>query len=317
MTTVSNGQLAVNQLLADAGRYDAVLMDVQMPVLNGYDATEAIRAAGLTLPVVAMTANVMEEDRQRAAEAGMDAHVAKPVDVEILIAILRDLAPGVVPEAAPGARDSLPAAALSAPAYALPAHLPGIDLDTALARMGGNYDALAALLKRFERTHGDTVLDVRAAIGSGERLTAVQSLHRLRGVAANLGANEVARLSAVVETALHQHHTEAALHAALDHLALALDTVAGGARVLDIQEEMIPSSNIDQAELALTLAELQSLLQNNNLKALEHFRMLRPSLAAMQHAVQLAEAVESLDFERAARLVDEVIQEMKQRKDSA
>jgi len=317
VTMVSNGQLAVNQLLADAGRYDVVLMDVQMPVLNGYDATEAIRAAGLTLPVVAMTANVMEEDRQRAAEAGMDAHVAKPVDVEILIAILRDLAPGVVPEAAPGARDGLPAAPLSAPVYALPAHLPGIDLDTALARMGGNYDALAALLKRFERTHGDTVLEVRAAIGSGERLTALQALHRLRGVAANLGANEVARLSAVVETALHQRHTDTALHAALDQLALALETVVSGARLLDVQEQIIPSSNINQVELALALAELQSLLQNNNLKALEHFRTLRPALAAMEHAEQLAEAIESLDFEKAARLVDEVIQEMKQRKDSA
>jgi len=316
VTMVSNGQLAVNQLLADAGRYDVVLMDVQMPVLNGYDATEAIRAAGLTLPVVAMTANVMEEDRQRATEAGMDAHVAKPVDVEILIAILRDLVPGVVPEAAPGASDSLPAA-LSAPAYALPAHLPGIDLDTALARMGGNYDALAALLKRFERTHGDTVLEVRAAIGSGERLAALQALHRLRGVAANLGANEVARLSAVVETALHQHHTDTTLHAALDHLTAALDTVVGGARLLDIREDLIPRGNINQAELAVTLAELQSLLQNNNLKALEQFRMLRPSLAAMEHAEQLAEAVESLDFERAARLVDELTQEMKQRKDSA
>ncbi|KQN65338.1 hybrid sensor and regulator [Duganella sp. Leaf61] len=317
VTMVSNGQLAVNQLLDDAGRYDVVLMDLQMPVLNGYDATEAIRAAGLTLPVVAMTANVMEEDRQRAAEAGMDAHVAKPVDVEILIAILRDLAPGVVPEGAPGAREGLSAAPLSAPVYALPAHLPGIDLDTALARMGGNYDALAALLKRFERTHGDTALEVRAAIGSGERLTALQALHRLRGVAANLGANEVARLSAVVETALHQRHTDTALHAALDQLALALETVVSGARLLDIQEQIIPSSNINRSELALALAELQSLLQNNNLKALEHFRTLRPALAAMQHAEQLAEAVESLDFEKAARLVDEVTQQMKQRKDSA
>ena len=121
----------------------------------------------------------------------------------------------------------------------------------------------------------------------------------------------------VVETALHQHHTETALHAALDQLALALETVVGGARLLDVQEQIIPSSNINQAELALTLAELQSLLQNNNLKALEHFSTLRPALAAMQHAEQLAEAVESLDFETAARLVDELTQEMKQRKDSA
>jgi len=308
---VTNGQLAVDALLAHADRYDVVLMDVQMPVLNGYDATEAIRAAGLTLPVVAMTANVMEEDRHRAAQAGMNAHVAKPVDVEQLIAILRDLAPHTVaPETPPAPTVADP---LAAAVYTLSADLPGIDLDTALARMGGNYDALAALLKRFERTHGDTVIEVRAAIGAGQRQPAAQALHRLRGVAANLGANEVARLTAAAEAALHGNHPDLALHAALDQLALALDTVIGGARGIDVTEETIPTSNTSADEMVQKLAELQSLLQNNNLKALELARALRPALAGMEHAAALAEAVDSLNFDAAGLLV----QAMMQRKDSA
>jgi PAS domain S-box-containing protein len=307
---VSNGQLAVEALLRDASRYDLVLMDVQMPVLNGYDATEAIRAAHITLPVVAMTANVMEEDRHRAAQAGMNAHVAKPVDVEELIAILRDLAPHVV---APEAPATHAVTAEAAAAYALPDDLPGIDLDTALARMGGNYDALAALLKRFERTHGDTVLEVRAAVGAGQRQPAAQALHRLRGVAANLGANEVARLTANAEAALHGNHPDLALHAALDLLQAALETVIGGARTINLAEETIPTSNTSPDELAQKLAELQSLLQNNNLKALEYVRALRPALAGMEHAAALADAVDSLNFDAAGRLV----QAMMQRKDSA
>ena len=307
----SNGQLAVDLLLRDAQRYDLVLMDVQMPVLNGYDATEAIRAAHITLPVVAMTANVMEEDRHRAAQAGMNAHVAKPVDVEHLIAILRDLAPhAVAPEAAPM---PVVADAAGAAAYTLPDDLPGIDLDTALARMGGNYDALAALLKRFERTHGDTVLEVRAAIGAGQRQPAAQALHRLRGVAANLGANEVARLTAGAEAALHGNHPDLALHAALDLLQQALATVIGGARTIDLAEENMPTSNTSPDQLAQKLADLQSLLQNNNLKALENFRALRPALAELEHAAALAEAIDSLNFDAAGQLV----QAMMQRKDSA
>jgi signal transduction histidine kinase/CheY-like chemotaxis protein len=309
---VSNGQLAVDALLRDASRYDLVLMDVQMPVLNGYDATEAIRAARITLPVVAMTANVMEEDRHRAAQAGMNAHVAKPVDVEQLIAILRTLAPHAVApdtQAAPVAAEAPAAAAL----YALPDDLPGIDLDTALTRMGGNYDALAALLKRFERTHGDTVLEVRAAIGAGQRQPAAQALHRLRGVAANLGANEVARLTAGAEAALHGNHPDLALHTVLDQLQQALETVIGGARTINVTEETIPTSNTSPDLLAQKLAELLSLLQNNNLKALEYFRALRPALAEMEHAAALAEAVDSLNFDAAGQLV----QAMMQRKDSA
>ena len=83
---LDNGQLAVERLASAADHYDVVLMDVQMPVLNGYDATAAIRAMGLHhLPVIAMTANVMEEDRRRATAAGMDAHLAKPIDVEDLV----------------------------------------------------------------------------------------------------------------------------------------------------------------------------------------------------------------------------------------
>ena len=307
---VSNGRQAVDALLSQPARYDVVLMDVQMPVLNGYDATEAIRAAGVTLPVVAMTANVMEEDRQRAAQAGMNAHVAKPVDVEELIAILRRLAPHAVAPAAPAAAPV--AQAPPAAAYTLPDDLPGIDLDTALARMGGNYDALAALLRRFERTHGDTVLDVRAALGAGQRQAAAQLLHRLRGVAANLGATEVARLTASAEAALHGDHPDLALHGALDALQLALTTVVTGARAINVIEETIPTSNTSLDELAQTLAELQGLLQNNNLKALEYVRALRPALAEQEHAA-LADAVDSLNFDAAARLVQAIMQ----RKDSA
>ncbi|KQQ40308.1 hybrid sensor and regulator [Duganella sp. Leaf126] len=322
---VGNGQLAVQRLLADASRYDVVLMDVQMPVMNGYDATVAIRAAGLTLPVVAMTANVMEEDRQRAADVGMDAHVAKPVDVEMLIALLRDLAPHAAGPAAPTA--TVAAAPVAPAAYALPPDLPGIDLDTALARMGGNFDALAALLKRFERTQGDAVLAVRAALVAGEDQTARQLLHRLRGVAANLGANEVARMAAQVECALHANHADSAVHAALDQLATALAVVADGIRLLNVDEQIIPYSNTDRAELVQKLAHLQSLLQNNNLKALEDFAALRPALADMEHAVPLAQAVDNLDFDAAAALVHAIMQgvqgktdgeaAMKQRKDNA
>ncbi|EEF22673.1 two-component sensor protein histidine protein kinase, putative, partial [Ricinus communis] len=88
----ANGKLAVERLAAAPERYDVVLMDIQMPVMNGYDATREIRRQGLlTLPIIAMTANVLEDDRRRAAEAGMNAHVAKPIDVEELITVLTRL----------------------------------------------------------------------------------------------------------------------------------------------------------------------------------------------------------------------------------
>ncbi|MBO4295362.1 MAG: response regulator, partial [Desulfovibrio sp.] len=88
-----NGQEAVDKVAASRpGRYDAVLMDIQMPVMNGYDATKAIRAladpALASIPVVAMTANAMQEDIERARQCGMDGHIAKPIDIEAMLGTL-------------------------------------------------------------------------------------------------------------------------------------------------------------------------------------------------------------------------------------
>ena len=91
---VENGQLAVDRFLASAeGEFDAILMDVQMPVMNGHEATKAIRASGRRdareIPIIAMTANAFAEDEKEALKAGMDIHLTKPVDVKLLKRIIR------------------------------------------------------------------------------------------------------------------------------------------------------------------------------------------------------------------------------------
>jgi CheY-like chemotaxis protein len=93
ITEAADGQMAVNLFTAsEPGSYDAILMDIMMPVMNGYDATKAIRASkhpeAETIPIIAMTANAYREDVEMAKEAGMNAHVAKPIDVDLLLSIL-------------------------------------------------------------------------------------------------------------------------------------------------------------------------------------------------------------------------------------
>ena len=92
---VENGQLAVEEFeRCEPGRYDAILMDVQMPVLNGYDATKHIRGLSrpdaAQIPIIAMTANAFAEDVKEALDAGMNAHVAKPIDPQQLSMTLSD-----------------------------------------------------------------------------------------------------------------------------------------------------------------------------------------------------------------------------------
>jgi two-component system sensor histidine kinase/response regulator len=390
--TAVNGERAVALLRDQPRRCDAVLMDIQMPVMNGYEAAAAIRRMGLTaLPLIAMTANVTDEDRASASAAGMDAHVPKPIDVEQLVATLARLA---LPAAAAAktttttatatAMTSTTTAAIAKPAAAAMAAMPtvpatttataagatpaadGIDLAPALQRMGGDRAALSALLRRFAASNADTVAELRALLAEARRDEAKLLLHRLRGVAGNLGAVDVARQCARAEAALGPlatdsvatprragtaTDTEAEAETEAAAFATGVDdaptpaattgsrrpaTAAGAALAVALEEPLgaleaalavvragidalpapaaaaaaLPDGiDIDSAALKLVLAEFQTLLQNNNLHALERFHALRPALAARHCDVEaVAAALETLDFPRAHRLVDELLQ---------
>ncbi|MDN4054368.1 response regulator [Massilia sp. YIM B02763] len=298
-----DGQAAVAMLAEDAARYDAVLMDLQMPVMDGYEATAAIRAMGLSgLPVIAMTANAFEEDRRRALDAGMDDYIAKPIDLDELVATLERS--GARARAADAAGADLPAAA----AAGVPAHIPGIDMRATLPRFGGSFAAFSALFKRFAQSQDGAVDAIRACLGAGDRVRAAQAAHGLRGVAANLGANDVARLALELEQALRGDEA-AAPAPRLDRLALeleqALQLVLDAARDLPVPAAAVEALPGDRAGLRHALAHLLDLLHNNNMKAIAQFEPMRPALAQLAPAAlpALADAVAVLDFDAAARLV--------------
>ncbi|UTY59895.1 PAS domain-containing protein [Massilia sp. erpn] len=299
----ANGKIAVELLQTGPARCDAVLMDLQMPVMNGYEATIAIRALGLVqLPIIAMTANTLEEDRSRALDAGMDAHVGKPIDVDELTATLTRLAP------LSASRLGTAAAQPAAMAADIPARLPGIDLDAALKRLAGNYPAFVGLLKRFENSQGDAVTEVRALLARSERRAATQVLHRLRGVAANLGASDVARLASLAELMLAEER-DAELNALLISLSEAIDTVTGAARTLPLPVQQDGEAHAMDADLPQALSELVSLLQNSNLKALSEFNALRPALERLgvDDLPAVANAIDTLDFALAERKLLEML----------
>jgi two-component system sensor histidine kinase/response regulator len=307
--TACNGELAVEMLRAAPERADAVLMDLQMPVMDGYEATAAIRAMGLAdLPVIAMTANAMQEDRRRAMAAGVNAHIAKPIDVDELIATLTRLAAPA--NGGPGAPPQAQLATQPAQGHAA---LPGIDLHAALGRMDGNYPAFVSLLKRFERSQGGTVAEVNDLLAQDKRHGAHQALHRLRGVAANLGAVEVADLCAEAQAALVDEQ-DSALATLLQALDDAISIVTASARALPQPRTSAPGADGAPAAFSAALADLLSLLRNSNMKALASYQALR---AAIEHespelAPTLAEAIDTLDFTAAEHLVKELLKRREQ-----
>jgi PAS domain S-box-containing protein len=296
-----NGRLAVGMLAEGKAEYDAVLMDLQMPVMDGFEAAAAIRAMGLaTLPILAMTANTMEEDRRRALQAGMDGYLAKPIDVDELVGALRRVT----------GRDE--------------ALLAGIDLKATLPRFGGSFEGFAAVFRRFARSQDGVAAELRTLLAAGDRVRAGRLLHGLRGVAANLGASGVAAHALDLEQAL-RGEDEAALAQGLARLEDALATVLEAARGLppDVSAGAtgpgLADGEMEQRALGDALAHLRDLLQNNNMKAMARFESMRPALARLAPAAvpPLADAVATLRFDAAAALIEEMMRQSRDKKEDA
>jgi CheY-like chemotaxis protein len=285
-----DGNAAIAALNGAAGRYDVVLMDIQMPGMDGYQATRAIRGQlGLTaLPIVAMTANAMEADRRKSREAGMNAHVAKPIDVDELIATLIAQAPGAIRATA------APAAALPPDQPDLPAELPGIDLRSALIRLGGDRALFVSLLGKFVEGQGDAPAEAGRLLAAGDGAAAARLLHRLRGVAANVGAVEAARLATEAEAAIKDGR-EAAVPDLLAALDTAMAAVAAAAAAVDHPAPgKAPPEAIAAETLREELSRLAGLLARNDMQAVDRFHELQPSLGG--GAAKLARALDNLDF---------------------
>jgi CheY-like chemotaxis protein len=213
-TLAKNGLEAVDAYAHET--FDAVLMDVQMPGMDGLEATRRIRAmeAGTTrVPIVAMTAHVMKGDRERCQEAGMDSYLPKPIDLDELN---RQLAAWTAPHSAPRGlglcsatgRNSCPMSDLPPKPAAAPATVappPVLDRAEALARVGGDEQLLGELIRIFQTDAPGWLADARLAIGSQDALTLRRAAHTIKGAASSLGALQtVVAASRLEDMARHQ-----------------------------------------------------------------------------------------------------------------
>jgi PAS domain S-box-containing protein len=302
---VSDGREAVAHALA--GSYDAVLMDMQMPVMDGLDATRAIRTYPhlRDLPIIAMTANAMAEDRARCVEAGMNDHVAKPIDpAELVGALLRWVTPR---EAPAGERPAEPRPADVS--EAAPLQVESIDVAAALERIGGNRPRYERLLRRFAEQQAGAGADIRRALAAGDATAAERAAHSLKGAGGNLGADAVAARAAELEAAIRRGAASEAHLAALEEVLRA--TVAAIGRSLPTQPADTggPNGGVDADVAGASLRRLRELLAADDAEATEVLVEARSALTHLLTAEELStlsEAVESYDFAAALTQVDAV-----------
>ena len=296
VTLAGDGQQALTLLAQTRGRpgFDAVLMDVQMPVMDGTTATRLIRRQlGLTLPVIAMTAGALEAERQACLDAGMDEHIGKPFDPDAVVAVLRRRC-GAAPAPAHEPAVHLPPALLDDAGRA------GIALAEALARMSGRVELFERTLQALHEQ--DRQVGHALAAGSPD---ARRGLHGYRGLAAMLGAPQLAALAAEGELAAETdadwqrrflERRDADL-AALDRLCAHLSS--------RLPPALAPPAPPLRGGLADHLDTFAELLAGSDLEALDAHEALRPELPPDARAA-LDEAMAALDFTTALTLCNDL-----------
>ncbi len=224
VTIANDGQEAVEMVARES--FDAVLMDIQMPVMDGFEATRAIRKEERfrDLPIIAMTASAMTQDREDALAAGMNDHVAKPIDVKVLFAVLSKFIKarqGSVPAEHPAPKAPPPVAVAEQP---LPDSLPGIDLKLGLGRVNHKESLFLKILTKFYNGYGQVTEEICAALDEDDHELAQRLAHTVKGVAGNIGAEELQGVAAVLEGAIKEWNPEA-VTGALQEFQPALEVV--------------------------------------------------------------------------------------------
>jgi PAS domain S-box-containing protein len=222
-----NGREGVDRVVAEP--FDLVLMDIQMPVMDGLSATMLIRGDSRyrDLPIIAMTANAMRGDRERSLSAGMNDHLTKPINPKLLTKILLRY----IPQRLPGSDNLDTAPTSEQPRDGLPDQLPPFDIPAALERTGDSA-LLRKMLLKFFGQYGDAGLKLREHLAAGRLDEALRLVHSLKGTAATLEARDLAAAALAMEPALRTGQT-AELGPLMDTMEKALDIAIAAVSVLD------------------------------------------------------------------------------------
>jgi two-component system sensor histidine kinase/response regulator len=308
----ANGRIACDLVFDPERRYDAVLMDVQMPEMDGITATKLIRERipAETLPIIAMTAHAYEQERQNCLRAGMNDHVAKPVDPALL---MRTLERWLKPASTAPKPAAAPAQQAVGPTD-LPQALPPFDIPVALSRVNGKQALLRKLIVNFGIKYRAAVATLRTDIDAGAIDEARRLAHTLKGVAGSLELRKVAEASRQLEDAL-AHRELMHMDELVERLDQALQPALAAAHSLAPAEPAAApdsAARLDEAgraEALRLLGELRQQLGTRSMRARKTFEALEAALGATAEAKQLdaiRDPIARLDFANALAGLDAV-----------
>ncbi|MFU8790095.1 MAG: response regulator [Methylobacter sp.] len=262
-----NGQIALDKL--KAADYDIVLMDMQMPVMDGVTATREIRKEPRfnTIPVVAMTANAMQGDRDICLAAGMNDHIAKPIEPEDLwLALLKWIKPQH-PQAVSTKR--LPQTEQDTD---LPFTIDNLDTTSGLRRVLGHKLTYLSMLNKFVAGQKNATENISKALDTNDWASAERLAHTLKAVAGNIGANDLPRLAESLETAIRERHPAHEIEHWLTRLHKPLQNIITQLEQKLPHKQVEATIVVDKDQLKATCEQLDKLLADDDAEALDVMR---------------------------------------------
>ncbi|MDJ0513635.1 MAG: response regulator [Methyloceanibacter sp.] len=312
-----NGAEAVR--LVQENEYDAVLMDMQMPVMDGLEATKVIRSDPQfrDLPIIAMTAAAMAADRERCLNAGMNDHITKPIDPEHLLgALVRWVRKSGGSEPVQQSTNRTGKAPEVSHVTDAPLDIAEVDVVSALKRTGGNKSRYESLLRRFAQKQANVVEEIRSSLSTGDTATAERAAHSLKGAAGTLGAMAVSEAAALAETAIRDGQgVDEALASLSSDLARAVDAIETALPEVDRGVPKPAGARSDPATALDRLTKLKGLLENDDGEAADFLADAKPALHGSLSDMEvdnLSELVGDFDFEAALGCLADIIARLEQ-----
>jgi PAS domain S-box-containing protein len=300
-----NGAVAIEKLKGSRdGHFDLVLMDMQMPVMDGVTATMELRKLPrfAALPIVAMTANVLSAERQRCLDAGMNDHVAKPIDPDLLFATLaRWLKPrqdGAAAVAAPRA--------VGGDVDLSDLRIDGLDVKLGLSRVMGKTKLYRDLLRKFARDQAPVPVALKAAAEAGDLATARRLAHTAKGLAGNIGATRLQEQAAELEEAIREGQPRARIEALRAAWGAAQDALIAALndRLAPAAQSHAANGAADTGRQDQVVRRLAALLKSDDSDAVDLVEAeadtLRAALGSSRFDA-LADASHAYDFDKALR----------------